>query len=297
MSQRSILITGCSDDGLGSALALSLHKEGWRVFASARNVTKMSEIKASAPDIERVQLDVTSADSIRACIATIEGKTGGTLDCLLLNAGKMYSMPIVDLELDQVRSLFETNTFAVITVTTAFLPLLLKSTHRDGAMIVCNSSIVSIRGIPFQSAYNASKAASSSLFQGLRMELMPFNIRVIEMMTGTVNTNIWNNGAAKTLPPDSIYAIAKEDVEKVMVFEGWKLKKTSPPAGEWADNVVKKLSMRNPPVRIWEGQNTFETIIFSLFPLTWSDWVFKRLGALDMVEQKMKHTAESKKRI
>ena len=82
--QRTVLITGCSDGGLGCALAVQLQKVGYRVFATTRNIAKM----ASLPnDIERLAMDVTSTQSIKDCAEEVSKRTGGTLSMLVNNAG------------------------------------------------------------------------------------------------------------------------------------------------------------------------------------------------------------------
>ena len=82
--RQTALITGCSDGGLGAALALELHSAGYRVFATARDVAKM---KALPKDIERSALDVTSRESIDACSKEVSRRTDGTLNVLVNNAG------------------------------------------------------------------------------------------------------------------------------------------------------------------------------------------------------------------
>ncbi len=90
---RTILITGCSDGGLGAALAIQFHQHGDRVLATARNPAKMATLKKLG--IETLTLDVLSDDSIRACVKEVSALTGGSLDVLINNAGAGYSMPIV----------------------------------------------------------------------------------------------------------------------------------------------------------------------------------------------------------
>ncbi len=75
--------------------------------------------------------------------------------------------------------------------------------------------------IPFQSVYNASKAAMSIMSQAMRLELNSFGVTVIELRTGGVKTNIAKNVQAQRpqLPDSSIYAPAKELVEKALMYE------------------------------------------------------------------------------
>jgi NAD(P)-dependent dehydrogenase (short-subunit alcohol dehydrogenase family) len=85
MSQKTVFITGCSEGGIGDALAKSFHKKGMRVFASARNVAKVQHLKDMGLDI--VQLDVADEESIREAVETVKAATGGTLDFLVNNSG------------------------------------------------------------------------------------------------------------------------------------------------------------------------------------------------------------------
>ena len=69
MSSKSILITGCSDGGLGASLARAFNAAGLRVIATARNTSKMSSL--SKLGIETLSLDVCSEMSIAACVSEV----------------------------------------------------------------------------------------------------------------------------------------------------------------------------------------------------------------------------------
>ena len=83
---KSVLITGCSEGGIGDALAMEFYSKGARVFASARNLNKIKHLKAMG--IETLSLDVTSPELIETAVATVCKATGGTLDILVNNSGK-----------------------------------------------------------------------------------------------------------------------------------------------------------------------------------------------------------------
>lgn len=82
---KSVLITGCSKGGIGDALAQEFHSKGVRVFATARNLEKIDHLKKLGLDV--LQLDVTSAESIRKAVIVVEKEMGGKLDFLVNNAG------------------------------------------------------------------------------------------------------------------------------------------------------------------------------------------------------------------
>ena len=89
MSRKSVLITGCSEGGIGYNLALEWNSKGYRVFATARKIEAMTGLPEAG--IECLAMDVTEYDSIKAVKAQIEKKTGGTLDILVNNAGQSSS--------------------------------------------------------------------------------------------------------------------------------------------------------------------------------------------------------------
>lgn len=94
-NRRTVLITGCSDGSLGSALALEFHKHpSIRVFATARNPAKLTRLAAAG--IETLSLDVLDSVSIAACVVEVSKLTNGRLDILVNNAGAGYSMPLMD---------------------------------------------------------------------------------------------------------------------------------------------------------------------------------------------------------
>jgi len=83
--RRSVLITGCSQNGLGYALAVAFHNAGLRVFATARDPARMSGLRDL--DVECLKLDVCDEESIRECVKEVKRLTEGRLDCLVNNAG------------------------------------------------------------------------------------------------------------------------------------------------------------------------------------------------------------------
>jgi 1-acylglycerone phosphate reductase len=275
-SKRTVLITGCSDGGLGAALAIAFHKAGLHVYATARNPSKMTQLVSLG--IETFTLDVLSDSSIAACVSKLSD-----LDILANNAGATYTMPVSDLSIPEAKKLFDLNVWSYLAVTQAFLPLLLKSK----GMIVNQTSVASVVTIPFQSAYNASKAAMAMFSDSQRLELEPFGITVVDLKTGTVESNIMKNRKEATqasLPKGSIYEPAKETVE--MSMSGAKFLESAMPAQKWAEQVVQNLLRKRPPPNIWTGGlQTWLIRIATVLPFGMLDGTIKKMTGLDIVEQ------------
>lgn len=85
MAPKTVLITGCSEGGIGDALAQVFHRKGLRVFATARDLSKVEHLKTMG--LDTLPLDVTDAASIKAAVESVNSLTGGTLDILVNNSG------------------------------------------------------------------------------------------------------------------------------------------------------------------------------------------------------------------
>jgi 1-acylglycerone phosphate reductase len=281
-SNKTFLITGCSQCGLGDALAQAFHQRGLRVIATARNPTKIAHFKAIG--IETLPLDVLSTESIEACVASVADMTGGSLDILVNNSGAGYGMPLTDTDITEAKKCYDLNVWAPLAVTQAFMPLLLES--RRGAMIVNNTSVASVTPMPMQGIYNSSKAAVAMLTDNLRLELAPFNIKVVDLKTGGVRSNFFQNlPAAPALPSDSIYAPVKEAVEKTMAGDSLPGAVASE---RWAEQVVRDLLSPKPPTHVWRGHSAWMVWFIKRFmPHTFPDGMLSKMAGLDVLVKKL----------
>lgn len=202
MAKRTVLITGCLAGGIGAALAKVYLDRGYHVLASARNTSKIPTSLATSPDVTSVTLDVCSAESIKSAVRQISEATGGQLDVLINNAGSSLSCPTLDTSLDDARTQMELHFIAPLAVTQAFFPLLLNGTH---PVIVNNSSIAGETNLPFQGIYGASKSATSTFSETLRLEVDPLGVRVVTCITGIIETNLHSNEKPQPLPQSSYY--------------------------------------------------------------------------------------------
>lgn len=282
--KRVALITGCSSGGLGAALAIALQNVGYRVIATARNTTKLEETTKAG--IESLQLDVLSTESISKCVKSVEALTG-RLDLLVNNAGAGYSMPFVDVDLDELRHVFELNVYSLLTVTRAFLPLLLKS---KDARVANNISIAAYLHLPVNGPYHASKAAANSMSETMRLELKPFGIKVVALMTGSVNTKFFENTASRNkdkvnpLPEDSIYRVVPGGLS-MLNDPGSLMQKTSDMSPEtWAAQVASDLTRSSLPAQIWRGSNASIARIGCHLPLSLLDGGIYKKSKFDEVE-------------
>ncbi len=252
---KTVFITGCSKGGIGDALAREFHARGHVVFATARSADKMAELASLG--IKTLELDVTSASSIDAAVAAVRD-TAGRLDILINNAGVLHSVPFADCSVADFRRVIETNVVGVFAVTHALLPLLIKAK----GVVAGIGSINQVFNPPYLAAYNASKAALTSLDHTMRIELAPFGVRVVTVITGSVKSRLFENAVSTTkLPEDSLYWPLRESIETHSLLEGVKWT----PADKYAKQVVSDLLKGKPRPVLWRaGLSTIARVV-SLF--------------------------------
>ncbi|KAJ0426750.1 hypothetical protein BJY00DRAFT_306745 [Aspergillus carlsbadensis] len=172
----------------------------------------------------------------------------------------------------------------------AFLPLLLASTHENGALLINHGSLsgtIAASG-PFAGAYNASKAAVASFTETMRLELEPFGIKVINLVTGAVRSTFHVNAPHPQLPAISLYNVTKEAKGAIETAMGNPEDASDTDPEVWARGVVRELGKRNPAYWIWAGKFSSLVRWGSLLPLGFFDRVMKRMVGLDVVEREVK---------
>ena len=190
LADKVALVTGGSR-GVGRAIAASLAKEGCKVIITGRDEEALA---ATSADISRRKdsvfarhCDVRSPDSVDALAKAVR-KQFGRVDILVNNAGVAHQAATVDnLSIEAWREVIETNLTGLFLVTRALLPLM-----HPGGSIVNNLSVSARMAFPEASAYNASKHGALGFTNTLREELRPRGIRVISLIPGATDTEIWN---------------------------------------------------------------------------------------------------------
>jgi NAD(P)-dependent dehydrogenase (short-subunit alcohol dehydrogenase family) len=189
---QTVLITGTSS-GYGKATAELFLDRGWNVVATMRQ--PRPDIFGSQSDrLKVVPLDVTNSGSVNKAIAEAVS-TFGTIDVLVNNAGIGIVGAFEATPIATVREVFETNTFGVMAMTHALLPLFREL--RRGVVVNVTSSVTLAR-MPLAAAYTASKAAIEGFTGSLAFEAEWFNVRVKLVEPGYApSTRFTSNGASR----------------------------------------------------------------------------------------------------
>ncbi|PPQ80074.1 hypothetical protein CVT25_001503 [Psilocybe cyanescens] len=204
-----------------------------------------------------MSLDVTNIGNIRKVRDDVAALTSGKLDILVNNAGAAYPVAATDLVLSDVRALFEVNLFAPMAMVQEFIHLLIAS--GDGR-ITHTGSVSGIMPVPFSVAYNASKAALHAFGNTIRVELAPFNIKVINVVTGTVKSNI---AKPNKIPTDSLYKSMEEIYQEKRVNRS---QMNAMPTEVYAKIVVTEVLKPKPRAWLWTG-NQASLVVYEYLDL------------------------------
>ena len=181
------LITGASS-GIGRGLAFALDRRGAAVGLLARREHVLQsvvlEIEAEGGRAISLPADVRDAEAMRSASGALHDRFG-PVDLLVANAGIGATTYAVDLCEKAVADLINVNVIGVVNSVTAVIPQMVK---RGSGHLVAISSLAAYRGLPKSAAYCASKAATSALFEGLRIDLLGTGVDVTIIHPGFIKT-------------------------------------------------------------------------------------------------------------
>ena len=181
----TVLVTGAGR-GIGRAACQAFADAGWRVVAGVRDVEAARAAYAGRDAVTVAHLDVTDAASVAAGVAAAEDAAGGALACLVSNAGYAVLGAVEEVDLDEVRAMFETNLFGAAAVVQRALPAMREA---GAGTLVFVSSIGARLSNPLVGMYHASKYGLSAMAEALAVETRPFGIRVHTVEPGMVDTD------------------------------------------------------------------------------------------------------------
>ncbi len=183
------LITGASS-GFGAAIASSLAKEGYGLILTARRLDRLIALKEKlsqeSPDIIIGKLDVRDRAAVNQWVDALGDHVKQNLSILINNAGLAAGRSTIDQGLaSDWEQMIDTNLTGLLYVSQAVIPLL--KARKEG-LIINITSIAGKEAYPQGNVYCATKAAVDQLTKGMRMDLLPFGIRVSSIAPGAAET-------------------------------------------------------------------------------------------------------------
>lgn len=201
------VVTGASR-GIGQSIASALARRGCTTVLTSRRMAAARPVaeglREAGLHAKAAELDVTSEASVRELFHSI--KKLGRLDILVNNAGVAHRLaPVQELDPKVWRDVIETNLNSLFLCTHYALPLM-----SEGGAIVNNLSVAAQGTFPGHSGYNASKWGGLGFTNTLREELRPRRIRVVALIPGPTDTEIWETfmpevaHSNKMMSPDAV---------------------------------------------------------------------------------------------
>jgi len=191
-SNKVVLITGASS-GIGRGLGIELARRGASVGLLARRHELLNaivgEIEGFGGRALALPADVTHADQVKAAVSELR-RQFGYIDLLVANAGISVDTFVPDLCEKKIADLMNVNIMGVVNSVSAVLPVMVNG---GSGHLVVNSSLAAYRGLPKTAAYCASKAAVSSFFEAIRIDLRGTGVNVTIVHPGFVKTSLIAN--------------------------------------------------------------------------------------------------------
>ena len=268
------LITGCST-GLGRALAERVLERGHRCVATARDPSTIAALAQRYPDTARcLPLDVRNDKQRRDVVAQAVEAFGG-VDVLVNNAGHGYSAAVEEGEDDAIRTMFDTNFFALAALTREVLPLM---RARQRGHVINISSIGGMVANPASGYYCATKFAVEGLSEALAKEVEPLGIRVTLIEPGPFRTDF--QGRSMTTTAKTIDAYASTAGARRAQLRSSDGKQPGDPVRA-ADAIMRVVESTSPPLHLVLGKIGVQRVRDKLRELTRSmdEWERVSLAA------------------
>jgi len=194
---RPVMITGAAS-GIGRSLARRLSRSGSPVAIADIDEAGLKDTAKSLPGsvLTRV-LDVRDAADQHRFAAEVREWLTAPLAAVFNNAGVAVASSVLDADPGDDEWLRQINFDGVVNGTRAFLPML---AEQDDGVIVNTSSVFGLLGMPYQSAYCASKFAVRGFTDALRQELRGTGVSAVTVHPGGITTNIARNARVRKDP-------------------------------------------------------------------------------------------------
>lgn len=215
MTERKISIVTGASRGIGKSIALKLAQENHNLVIFGRNEAALNkvtgEIKTFGVDCDFFAGDVRDVDFVNSSIDSVYSKYG-RIDNLINNAGFGIFKKFVDSTLTEFKDQVDVNLFGVYNFTKAVVPFMIKQTSGN---IINISSLAGKNSFIGGAMYSASKFALMGFSRSLMLELREFNIRVILICPGSVDTEFFVESGHPA--PNQEKVLRPEDIAETVI--------------------------------------------------------------------------------
>lgn len=223
LSGSTAVITGATS-GIGRETALEFARNGVNVVVAGRREERLAELVREIESRGGKALSVTTDVADQGQVENLISKSlerFARIDILVNNAGVGLAARFDQMSIEDFRRLMDVNFWGAVYACKAALPVMKK--QQEGGVIINVSSIMGKRGVPFETAYCASKFALAGFSESLRTEVMTDKIDVSTIFPGAVETEIFETSANHTglEIPGNIPKFPAREMARVIVQTAW----------------------------------------------------------------------------
>ena len=181
---KNIIVTGASG-GIGNSIVEKLNQAGANILASGTKVEKLDNIKKKYENIKILKFDISQTNHIEEFIENATKELGGTLDCVVNNAGVTQDNLAIRMSLEEWQKVIDINLTSTFLISKFAIKKMLKS---KAGNIINITSVVGHTGNIGQANYTASKAGIIAMSKSLALEYAKKNINVNCISPGFIKT-------------------------------------------------------------------------------------------------------------
>ena len=184
LENKNIIVTGASG-GIGNSIVKKLNEAGANILASGTRIEKLEEIKKNFDNIKILKFDISQSDKIEEFIENATNELGGSLDCIVNNAGITQDNLAIRMSLDEWQKVININLTSTFLMSKFAIKKMLKN---KSGKIVNITSVVGHIGNLGQANYTASKAGIVAMSKSLAIEYAKKNININCISPGFIKT-------------------------------------------------------------------------------------------------------------
>ena len=184
LKDKNIIVTGATG-GIGNSIVKKFYEYGANILASGTKIDKLEKLKSNFKNIKILKFDITDNDKIEKFIDDATNELGGSLNCLVNNAGIIKDNLAIRMSLDEWNSVINLNLTSTFLCSKFGIKKMLKN---KSGKIINITSVVGHTGNLGQSNYTASKAAIVAMSKSLAIEYAKKNININCISPGFIET-------------------------------------------------------------------------------------------------------------
>ena len=184
LKDKNIIVTGATG-GIGNSIVKKLYEYGANILASGTKIDKLEKLKSNLKNIKILKFDITDNDKIEKFIDDATNELGGSLNCLVNNAGITKDNLAIRMSLDEWNNVINLNLTSTFLCSKFGIKKMLKN---KSGKIINITSVVGHTGNLGQSNYTASKAALVAMSKSLAIEYAKKNININCISPGFIET-------------------------------------------------------------------------------------------------------------